>query len=109
MYSSVNFVCIKTIVLASFNLNKAEEIQMLLGNKFNVITQEAFDIPPIEETGSTFHENALLKAKNVFNIVDLPVIGDDSGLEGQHQGGGERAQGPRQDLVDEEGRQAYIL
>ena len=81
MYCSVNFVCIKTIVLASFNLNKAEEIQMLLGNKFNVITQEAFDIPPIEETGSTFHENALLKAKNVFSIVDLPVIGDDSGLE----------------------------
>jgi len=81
LYCNVNFVSIKTIVLASYNLNKAEEIQVLLGNKFNVITQQAFDIPPIEETGSTFHENALLKAKNVFNIVNLPVIGDDSGLE----------------------------
>ena len=64
MYCNVNFVCIETIVLASYNLNKAEEIQMLLGSQFNVITQQAFDIPPIEETGTTFHENAFLKAKN---------------------------------------------
>ena len=81
MYCNVNFVCIETIVLASYNLNKAEEIQMLLGSQFNVITQQAFDIPPIEETGITFHENAFLKAKNVFDSIDLPVIGDDSGLE----------------------------
>jgi len=54
---------------------------MLLGNQFHVIPQQAFDIPPIEETGSTFQENALLKAKTVFEITGLPVIGDDSGLE----------------------------
>ena len=81
MYCNVNFVCIETIVLASHNLNKVEEIQMLLGNQFHVIPQQAFDIPPIEETGSTFQENALLKAKTVFDIIGLPVIGDDSGLE----------------------------
>jgi len=74
-------VCIETIVLASHNLNKAQEIQMLLGNQFHVIPQPAFDIPPIEETGSTFEENALLKAKTVYDIIGLPVIGDDSGLE----------------------------
>ena len=74
-------MCIETIVLASHNLNKVEEIQMLLGNQFHVIPQQAFDIPPIEETGSTFQENALLKAKTVFDITGLPVIGDDSGLE----------------------------
>ena len=74
-------MCIETIVLASHNLNKAQEIQMLLGNQFHVIPQQAFDIPPIEETGSTFEENALLKAKTVYDIIDLPVIGDDSGLE----------------------------
>jgi len=74
-------VCIETIVLASHNLNKAQEIQMLLGNQFHVILQQAFDIPPIEETGSTFEENALLKAKTVYDIIGLPVIGDDSGLE----------------------------
>ena len=74
-------MCIETIVLASHNLNKAQEIQMLFGNQFHVIPQQAFDIPPIEETGSTFEENALLKAKTVYDIVGLPVIGDDSGLE----------------------------
>ena len=47
-------MCIETIVLASHNRNKAQEIQMLLGNQFHVILQQAFDIPPIEETGSTF-------------------------------------------------------
>ena len=81
MYCNVNCVCIETIVLASHNLNKAQEIQMLLGNQFHVIPQQAFDIPPIEETGSTFEENALLKAKTVYHIIRLPVIGDDSGLE----------------------------
>ena len=74
-------MCIETIVLASHNLNKAQEIQMLLGNQFHVIPQQAFDIPPIEETGSTFEENALFKAKAVYDIIGLPVIGDDSGLE----------------------------
>ncbi len=74
-------MCIETIVLASHNLNKAQEIQMLLGNQFHVIPQQAFDIPPIEETGSTFEENALLKAQTVYDIIGLPVIGDDSGLE----------------------------
>ena len=74
-------MCIETIVLASHNLNKAQEIQMLLGNQFHVIPQQSFDIPPIEETGSTFEENALLKAKTVYDIIGLPVIGDDSGLE----------------------------
>jgi len=81
LYCNVNCVCIETIVLASHNLNKAQEIQMLLGNQFHVIPQQAFDIPPIEETGSTFEENALLKAKAVYDIIGLPVIGDDSGLE----------------------------
>ena len=81
MYCNGNFVCIETIVLASHNLNKVGEIQMLLGNQFHVIPQQAFDIPPIEETGSTFQENALLKAKTIFDIIGLPIIGDDSGLE----------------------------
>ena len=74
-------MCIETIVLASHNLDKAQEIQMLLGDQFNVITQQEFDIPPIEETGATFEENAVLKAKTVYDIIGLPVIGDDSGLE----------------------------
>ena len=81
MYCNVNFVSIETIALASYNPNKVKEIQMLLGDQFHVVPQQKFDIPPIEETGTTFHENALLKAKTVFDITGLPVIGDDSGLE----------------------------
>ena len=81
MYCNVNFVCIETIVLASNNLNKLQEIQVLLGNQFHVIPQHVFDISPIKETGATFEENALLKAKTVYDIVGFPVIGDDSGLE----------------------------
>ena len=81
MYCNVNFVSIETIALASYNPNKVKEIQMLLGDQFYVVPQHTFDIPPIEETGATFHENALLKAKTVFDITGLPVIGDDSGLE----------------------------
>ena len=81
MYFNVNFVCIETIVLASRNPKKAEEIQMLLGDGYHVIPQQEFDIPSIEETGLSFEDNALLKAKNVYEIIGLPVIGDDSGLE----------------------------
>mgnify|MGYP003323285719 FL=1 len=81
MYCNVNFVCIETIVLASINLYKLEEIQVLLGSQFSVIPQHVFDISPIEETGATFEENALLKAKSVYDIVGRPVIADDSGLE----------------------------
>ena len=81
MYCNVNFVCIETIVLASNNLNKLEEIQVLLGSQFSVIPQNVFDISPIEETGVNFEENALLKAKSVYDIIGRPVIADDSGLE----------------------------
>ena len=72
---------IKTIVLASNNANKAEEIQMLLGNQVEIIMQQDLNIEPTPETGKTFQENAYLKATTVYKKVKLPVIGDDSGLE----------------------------
>ncbi len=72
---------IKTIVLASSNTNKAEEIQILLGNQAKIITQQDLNIEPTPETGKTFKENACLKATAVYKKAKLPVIGDDSGLE----------------------------
>ena len=72
---------IKTIVLASNNANKAEEIQMLLGDQVEIIMQQDLNIEPTPETGKTFQENAYLKATTVYKKVKLPVIGDDSGLE----------------------------
>ena len=71
----------KTIVLASNNANKAEEIQMLLGNQVEIIMQQDLNIEPTPETGKTFQENAFLKATTVYKKAKLPVIGDDSGLE----------------------------
>jgi XTP/dITP diphosphohydrolase len=74
-------VSIKTIVLASNNANKAEEIQMLLGNQVEIIMQQDLNIEPTPETGKTFQENAYLKATTVYKKAKLAVIGDDSGLE----------------------------
>jgi len=74
-------VRIKTIVLASNNANKAEEIQMLLGDQVEIIMQQDLNIEPTPETGKTFQENACLKATTVYKKTKLPVIGDDSGLE----------------------------
>jgi len=67
--------------LASNNANKAEEIQMLLGDQVEIITQQDLNIKPTPETGKTFQENASLKATTVYKKAKLPVIGDDSGLE----------------------------
>ena len=71
----------KHIVLATANPGKVKEIKQLLrGVAINVSPQMAFSVPEIEETGLTFIENALLKARNVAIHTDLPAIADDSGL-----------------------------
>jgi len=67
------------IVLASGNKGKIKEIQALLNN-YTIITQQEFNIQEAEETGSTFVENAIIKAKNAALHSNLPAIADDSGL-----------------------------
>ena len=70
------------IVLASGNLGKIAEIQaMLQHHDIEVISQSFFDVPDIEETGTTFIENAIIKARHAAKITGLPTIADDSGLE----------------------------
>ncbi len=70
------------IVLASNNPGKVREVgQILAGQDIEVLPQSAFDIPEIEETGLTFVENAILKARNAAAHSGLPAIADDSGLE----------------------------
>ena len=54
---------------------------MLTGHDLQVISQSEFSVPEIEETGLTFIENALLKARNAAQHTGLPVIADDSGIE----------------------------
>lgn len=72
----------KTIVLASSNPGKVREInQMLGGLRLTVVPQSDFKIAEAEETGLTFVENALLKARNAARHTNLPAIADDSGIE----------------------------
>ncbi|RCU45645.1 XTP/dITP diphosphatase [Corallincola holothuriorum] len=70
------------IVLATGNQGKVKELnQMLAGLPFDIIAQSAFDVPDIAETGTTFVENAIIKARHAAKITGLPTIADDSGLE----------------------------
>jgi XTP/dITP diphosphohydrolase len=72
----------RKIVLASGNKGKVREInQILAGLALEVVPQTEFDVPEIEETGLTFVENAILKARNAAQHTGLPAIADDSGLE----------------------------
>ena len=69
------------IILASSNKGKAAEIQLLLRDlPIELIPQTALHIPDIEETGLTFVENAILKARNATRLSGLPALADDSGL-----------------------------
>ncbi len=70
------------IVLATGNPGKVREInQLLIGHDLEVIPQSAFKVPEAEETGLTFVENAIIKARNAAAQAGLPAIADDSGLE----------------------------
>ena len=69
------------IILASGNAGKVREIDQLLeGLSLKVLPQSDFDVPEIEETGLTFIENAILKARNAAHHTGLPAIADDSGI-----------------------------
>ncbi len=54
---------------------------MLAGHNLQIISQSEFSVPEIEETGLTFVENAILKARNAASHTGLPAIADDSGIE----------------------------
>jgi len=70
------------IIIASNNQGKIQEIAPLLQTKnIDVISQAQLQVPEIEETGLTFVENAILKARNACEHTNMPAIADDSGLE----------------------------
>ena len=78
----------KTLVFASNNAHKLEEIRAILGNKFDVKSLKDIgcnvDIP---ETGTTFRENALQKARYVKEHFGFDCFADDSGLQVEALGG----------------------
>ncbi|MDO9142133.1 MAG: RdgB/HAM1 family non-canonical purine NTP pyrophosphatase [Methylobacter sp.] len=75
----MSFAALNKIVLASSNPGKIREIQALLA-AHPIVAQSEFNVLDAEETGSTFVENAILKARNAALHCRLPAIADDSGL-----------------------------
>src|SRR6185503_11513506 len=76
------------VVLASGNAGKLREFSELLGpSGFDLVRQSEFGITPPPETGATFLENALIKARNAAQLSGLPAIADDSGIEVDVLGG----------------------
>ncbi|WMN61055.1 XTP/dITP diphosphatase [Pseudoalteromonas xiamenensis] len=73
---------IKQLVLATGNQGKVKELASML-DSFNieVLPQSTFSVPEVAETGTTFVENAIIKARHAAKITGLPAVADDSGLE----------------------------
>ena len=70
------------VVLASSNAGKLREFsELFAGRGFTLSRQSDFGIEPPPETGSTFLENAMIKARNAAQLTGLPAIADDSGIE----------------------------
>jgi len=78
----------RQVVLASGNPGKLREFSELLGaTGLELVRQSEFGIEPPPETGTTFLENALIKARNAARLSGLPAIADDSGIEVDALGG----------------------
>ena len=69
------------IVIASGNAGKIAEFKAVLGPLgHEIISQSEFNVPEVEETGTTFIENAIIKARHCAQITKCAVIADDSGI-----------------------------
>ncbi len=72
----------KKIVLASGNAGKLTEFQQMLGGTdIEFVTQRALGVTDADETGLSFVENAILKARHASAVTGLPALADDSGIE----------------------------
>lgn len=72
------------LVLASNNAGKLKEFQEMSQTlSLSLLPQSEFNTPDIEETGLSFIENAILKARNAAKYSGLPALADDSGIEVQ--------------------------
>ena len=72
----------KKIVLATGNAGKVREFaQLLSAFDAEIIPQTQLNVSNVPETGLTFVENALIKARHATEITGLPAIADDSGIE----------------------------
>ena len=72
----------KQLVLASENPGKLRELAVILDDLgYQLHAQSEFDVPEVAETGTTFVENAIIKARHAAALTGLPALADDSGIE----------------------------
>ena len=72
----------KQLVLASGNPGKLRELSAILGDLgYQLHAQSEFDVEEVAETGTTFVENAIIKARHATARTGLPALADDSGIE----------------------------
>lgn len=84
-----NAVADKTIMIATGNMGKAKEFEKMFAKAgYQIKTMKDFpELSEVQETGQTFEENARLKAETIANILQCPVLADDSGLTVDALGG----------------------
>lgn len=72
------------LLVATNNLHKLQEIRQILSPHHITVygmRDLNISIPPVEENGQTYFENALIKANALKEVTDMPIIADDSGIE----------------------------
>ncbi len=70
----------KKIILASNNQGKIKEFNAMLSGIYQVVSMQDMQVEEVPETGLTFVENALIKARNASMVSGLPALADDSGI-----------------------------
>jgi XTP/dITP diphosphohydrolase len=103
----------KKILLATKNRGKLVELRTILGtDSFDLIPVDSIRMfPDIPETGTTFEENAIIKAKESFKLTGIPALSDDSGLWVDCLGGNPGVYSARyagEDATDDENTQKVL-
>jgi XTP/dITP diphosphohydrolase len=73
---------IDTVIVGTTNEDKFREIISILDIEWLTVRPlNEYNVPEVEETGSTYSENAFIKARAIFSLIRMPLLTDDSGLE----------------------------
>ena len=97
------------LIIASHNSGKIREFQAVLGHRWQVCPQAELDVGDVEETGSTFVENALIKARNACVQTGCAALADDSGLVVPALGGAPGLRSARYSGGDDKANNALLL
>ena len=100
---------LKRLIIASHNPGKIREFQAVLGHRWQVCSQTDLNVGEVEETGSTFVENALIKARHACARTRCAALADDSGLVVPALGGAPGLRSARYSGGGDEANNALLL